>query len=305
MLKTFLAATPLLLLLGGGIAVADPKFEYGKAEEVEKVKNTEWNASAEAGVVFTTGNSETTTATAGFKASRKTGYNKLAIEGSAAYARAGIRVIDDLNGNGMIDNDSEIRAQKTLTAEALAGKIRYDRFLTKHNSLFAAVLGARDLPAGKEAVIGAQLGYSRQLYKSKNAETVAEIGYDYSREDLVIGDAVSIHSARGFVGHKAELTEGTTFETSGELLTNLNKETLVTAPSGDDSYGKAFRDTRFNFKAAISAKIGKNLAVQTSVEARYDHRPAPLNIPNLAPTFVPESSKLDTIMKASLIYTIF
>jgi len=146
------------VVLGGGVAIADPKFEYGKEEEVEKVKGTEWNASAEGGVVFTTGNSETTTATGGFKAARKTGQNKLAIEGSAAYARAGVRVLQDLNGNGMIDSDSEIVAQKQLTAEALAGKIRYDRFLTTFNSLFVAVLGSRDLPAGKEAVVGGQLG---------------------------------------------------------------------------------------------------------------------------------------------------
>ena len=302
MLKKLIVAT---VVLGGGVAIADPKFEYGKEEEVEKVKGTEWNASAEGGVVFTTGNSETTTATAGFKAARKTGQNKLSIDGSAAYARAGVRVLQDLNGNGMIDNDSEIVAQKSLTAEALAAKIRYDRFLTKFNSLFVAVLGSRDLPAGKEAVVGAQLGYSRQLYKSKSSETVAELGYDYSHENLVTGDPISIHSGRAFVGDKAELTAGTTFETSGELLTNFNKETLATAPAGDSSYGKAFRDTRFNFKASISAKIGKNLAVQTALEARYDNRPGPLNVKGLAMGFVPEASKLDTIMKASLIYTIF
>jgi hypothetical protein len=46
-----------------------------------------------------------------------------------------------------------------------------------------------------------------------------------------------------------------------------------------------------------------NLAFQTSVEAKYDHRPGPLGIKNLAMGFVPEASKLDTIMKASFIYT--
>ncbi|HLL22488.1 MAG TPA: hypothetical protein VK427_10170, partial [Kofleriaceae bacterium] len=59
-----------------------PKFEFGKAEEVEKVKDVEWTAQAEGGVVFTTGNSETTTVTAGVKASRKTGRNKLSLESS-------------------------------------------------------------------------------------------------------------------------------------------------------------------------------------------------------------------------------
>lgn len=294
-------ATALICAATTAAFAQNPKFEFGKAEEVEKVKGTEYTASAEAGVVFTTGNSETTTITAGAKASRKTGKNKLSAEGSITYARSAVRVIDDLNGNAMIDNTDEIRTESSTTAEQLAIKVRYDRFLTKFNSLFVAALASRDLPAGKEAVIGAQLGYSRQLYKSKTAEAVGEFGYDYSREDLVAGDAVEIHSARAFVGYKAEMTEGANFETSGEVLTNLNHETLPTRPDGAD-FGE---DTRVNFKAAVSAKIGKGMSVQTSIEAKYDNRPAPANIEGLAMDFVPEASKLDTIMKASFIYTFF
>src|SRR5689334_19920169 len=107
MLKKFAVATALL---GGGTAVADPKFEFGKSEEVKKVKGTEWTATAEAGIVFTTGNSETITASGGLKATRKQGNNKLAIEASGTYAQAGIRVLEDANGNGMIDDVTEIRS---------------------------------------------------------------------------------------------------------------------------------------------------------------------------------------------------
>jgi len=280
----------------------DPKFEFGKAEEVEKVKETEVTASAEVGLVFTTGNSETTTISAGMKASRKQKNNKLAVEGSATYARAGQRVLLDQNGNGMIDNANEITTDRQVTAESYAGKIRYDRFLTKHNSLFVAALISRDLPAGKEIVLGAQLGYSRQLYKTAKAEAVGEGGLDYSNENLV-GDAEStkILSGRAFIGYKAEMTEGTSFETSGELLVNLNDEgTLATGADGGIG-----RDFRINFKASVSSKIGKSLAFQSSIEAKYDNRPAPLALKNLAMGFVPEASGLDTIMKASLIYTFF
>ena len=255
-----------------------------------------------AGIVFTTGNSETVTATAGLKAARKTGQNKIAVEGSLTYAKSAVRVLADNNGNGMVDDASEITTAETTTANTLAGKIRYDRFLTAHNSLFVAGLMARDVPAGKDLVVGAQAGYSRQLFKSKAAEAVAEFGYDYSREDLVTGPTNSIHSLRGFVGYKAEMTEGTTFETNLEALTNLNKEELATR-NGDDA--TAGEDTRLNFKASISSKIGKNLSFQSSLEVKYDQRPGPLGIKNLAMGFVPEASKLDTIMKASLIYTIF
>ncbi|MEJ7603994.1 MAG: DUF481 domain-containing protein [Kofleriaceae bacterium] len=292
------------VLLGTVVAASadNPKFEYGKADEVAKVAGVEWNASAEVGLVFTTGNSETTTVTAGLKAARKTGQNKLAIDASLTYARSSVRQLVDNNGNGTIDDASEIESVSSTTAETVTSKLRYDRFLTDANSLYAAALAARDLPAGKEAVVGGQVGYSRRIYKTKTAEAVAEAGIDYSHEDLVAGDAVHILSARGFVGFKAELTEGATFDASLEGLTNLNKETL---PTTDNPEAKLAEDTRVIAKVGFSAKIGKNLAIQTSLEAKYDHAPAPLSIKNLAIDFVPEASRLDTMMKASLIYTIF
>lgn len=280
----------------------DPKFQFGKAEEVEKVKEVEWDAAAEVGVVFTTGNSETTTVSGALKASRKTGYNKLAIEGSLTYARSGLRVLEDMNGNGLIDDESEIRTASSVTANTLASKIRYDRFLTKHNSLYIAALASRDVPAGKDAVLGGQVGYSRQIHKTEKTEAVAEVGIDYSHEDLTAGSSVSIISARGFLGFKGDMTEGTTLDTSIEALTNLNEETLATRGGEPATIGE---DTRINGKAAINAKIGANLAFSTSIEMKYDRRPGPLALKNLAMGFVPEASTLDTIMKASLIYTFF
>lgn len=289
----------VIAILAAASPAAAQKFEYGKYDDVKDVKEVEWNATAEAGLVFTTGNSESMTATGGIKASRKTGKNKLTVEGSAAYAKSSVWVLFDRNDNGMIDNDSELMSAETLTAETLAGKLRYDRFLTELNSVFIAALASRDIPAGKELVFGGQIGYSRSLYKSAKALTVGEFGYDYSREDLVApGDPLSIHSLRAFIGHKAAMTEGADLDASIELLTNMNTLDL---PTGKD--GGPLQDTRVNTKVAISAKIGKNLAFQTSLEAKYDHRPSPLGVKNLAMGFTPESSSLDTIMKASFIYT--
>jgi putative salt-induced outer membrane protein YdiY len=287
------------VLAASGSSFADPKFEYGKAEEVAKVQGVEWNAQVEAGVVFTTGNSETTTLTAGIKTARKTGKNKLAFDGTLTYARSALRVAEDLDGDGLIGPDDAINTVRSTTAENLAGKLRYDRFLTEFNSLFIAALGSRDIPAGKDLVVGGQLGYSRRLHKSDRAEAVGEFGYDFSYEDLTSGTTNEIHSARAFIGLKAQMTEGATLDSSIEALTNLNSYSLPTKDAG------FAEDTRINVRAAISAKIGKNLAFQTSIEAKYDNRPAPLSIANLAPGYVPEASKLDTMMKASLIYTIF
>jgi hypothetical protein len=289
----------IALLLAAATAAHAQKFEYGKYDDIKDVKSVEWKATAEAGMVFTTGSSESLAASGGIRASRKSGDNKLEIEGSAAYARTGLRFLLDRNGNGMIDDESEITTVETITAETLASKLRYDRFLTTLNSLYVAALASRDTPAGKEFVFGGQAGYSRTLYKSKTALTLAELGYDYSREDLIApGDPISIHSVRGFIGHKATMTEGTVLDASYEVLTNMNTLKL---PTGKD--GGPLEDTRVNLKIAISAKIGVNLAFQSSIEARYDHRPGPLAIKNLAMGFTPEAARFDTVMKATFIYT--
>src|SRR6478672_11090296 len=99
----------LLSLFASHAAHADdPKFEYGKHDDVKDVHGIDWTAAAEAGLILTTGNSETTTATGGLHLSRKTGANKVMFDASGAYAKSGLRVLADLNGNGMIDNPGEI-----------------------------------------------------------------------------------------------------------------------------------------------------------------------------------------------------
>src|SRR6266700_3033778 len=66
-------------------AQKDPKFDYGKQEEVKAV---EWKAQAKGGFAMTTGNSQTTNGTLAASVSRKEGNNKLALEGGAAYGRS-------------------------------------------------------------------------------------------------------------------------------------------------------------------------------------------------------------------------
>ncbi|MBK7538863.1 MAG: DUF481 domain-containing protein [Myxococcales bacterium] len=287
------------LLLASPALAQDPTFQFGKAEEVKDVKGVEWNASAEFGLVFTTGNSETTTITGGAKAGRKEGDNKFSAELGGAFAQSGVRQLQDQNGNGTIDNEGEIVTVTTTSSRNLTGKLRYDRFLTEHNSLFAAAVASTDEPAGKELVFGGQLGYSRLLYKSATHELAGEAGFDYSHEKLISGDPVSIFSARFFVGYKGALSASTNADASLEALLNVNE---LDTPTGTASAGE---DTRINSKIGVTSKLTASLSINTGLEFKFDNKPAPLKISNLAAGFTPESSKLDTIMKASLIYSFF
>lgn len=300
-----LPAVAMFLGIGGLLGAAapayagDPKFEYGKSDDVKDVKAVEWHASAEVGVVFTTGNSETTTITGAAKSDRKAGDNKFSAELSGAFAQTGVRQLADQNGNGLIDNEGEIDTVTTTSSKNLTGKLRYDRFLTTYNSLFITAIASTDEPAGKELVVGGQAGYSRQIYKTEHHELVGEAGIDYSREKLIAGDPLSIISARAFVGYKGELREGTGLDANVEALFNLNS---LDTPTGKCD---ALEDTRVYGHLGITSKLTSSLSFSTSLDVKFDNRPAPLKIDKLAPGYVPEAAKYDTIMKASLIYSFF
>jgi hypothetical protein len=279
-----------------------PKFEYGKAEDVKDVKDTVWSATAEAGVVLATGNSRTTTITGGLKAMRKQAKNKLAIEAAGTFARAStLTAKPDTMGDTVLSAHEYPRVDKD-SAKNYNAKLRYDRFLTEHNSLFVAALAGADPLAGKDFVGGGQAGYARQIYKTDEHETSGEFGYDFSYENFATDDpmavqSVQIHSARAFIGHKAKISDDTSFDGSVELLDNLNANDAA----------ERFDDLRVNLGASLSTKLTKSVSFSFSFVAKYDNRPAPLAPPD-GFTFDPDdppagNSKIDTTTKASLIVT--
>jgi hypothetical protein len=291
-------------------AQSNPTFSYGTRDDVKEV---EWAAAAEGGLVHTTGNARTTTATGSVKASRKDGDNKFEGEASGALARARNRVGQDLDENGTIDSEAEITDETITSAKNAFLKLRYDRFLTDNNSLYASATIGFDEPAGKELVGGGQIGYSRLVYKDDRHELKAEVGYDFTYEkQATVSDDLSIHSARFFVGYKGALQtktddEGkeqalTTLDASLESLHNINS---LDVPTGDGEAG-AFEDTRVNGQVAVSTKLWDDLSIAVSFGAKFDNVPAPaaeLAAAPYAAGFVPEAEKLDTITKASLIYS--
>lgn len=282
-------------------APANPEFKFEEKPK-EVVKAVEWKASAQAGLIITTGNSQTTTLSGVAKGSRKAGFNKLELEGGGAFARSTIRVASDDNMNGMID-DSEVAQVTQTTNERWYGTARYDRFLTEQNSLYIKALIESDEPAGKELVLGGQLGYSRLLYKNDVHELKGEGGYDYSHEDLVAGDAVSIHSLRLYAGYTAKLSADTAFAGEIEGLFNLNPVSngVLAGLRGEEDAG-TFEDTRVNGNTSLTTKMLDNISFRFAFAFKWDNRPAPQpNIGGLPFTNPRESDELDTKIEASLI----
>ncbi len=293
----------LVILVSGFVATPafadDPTYTYGKKEDVKDVKAVTWTGSVQAGLVSTTGNSQTVTATAGATATRKDADNKLDGTLNFTYARATTRIVNDANGNMVID-PGEVSEQTATSANNINGKLRYDRYLTDLNSLYVAALALIDHPAGKAFQGGGQIGYSRSLYKTETAEATAEVGYDLSYLKVLNDGSTTIHSARAFVGYKGKAAHDSVVEASLEALFNLNSIAIATRTAG------AFDDTRLNALVSLTTNLTKKISFQASFALRFDDFPAPIaKIGNL--TFAPGNEliadKVDTITKATLILT--
>ena len=292
----------------------DPKFEYGKAEEVKDVKAVQWNASAQAGFILTSGNSRTSTLSFGATASRKAGDNKFSLDGMASYGQSDIKIAVDSNGDNKV-GENEIVTQSTVTTNAWLVKARYDRFLTEKNSLFVTARLGGDAVAGKTVIAGAQIGYSRLLLKTGMHELAGEVGYDFSYESYEADnvESLSIHSARLFVGYTGTLTADTQLTAAAELLTNVSDEdTAPNDTNGDGNVGDEtelgvdrFADNRLTAKVALTTKITSDISFRFGFTAKLDTAPAPL--PNIAGSdgyemgFQPIAEELDTITEAQLI----
>lgn len=294
--NAFLLSLLASMLLAAPALAQDPSFKFGDKTEVKDVTGVEWTASAQAGLILTTGNSQTRTTSAGAKASRKEGNNKFSAEAGGAYARSTILVGVDSDMSGAIDANELLESSAT-TAKGWLAKLRYDRFLSDRDSLFLTAIVSSDEPAGKEFVGGGQLGYARILVKSDVHTVSTEIGYDFSYEAPTTGDAVSIHSLRGFAGYEGKLTADTGLGASVEALFNVNELDTGTREIA------AFEDARVNSNLSLTTKVFKNVSFRFAFGARFDNAPslrAPGDIP-FAADFQPVSDELDTKTEATLI----
>jgi hypothetical protein len=277
-----------------GARADEPKFEFGKKEEV---KQEEWKLAAQLGILFTTGNSRSLTISGGAAFSYKASEDKFSAEVAGALARSSVLIASDANMNGFIEAN-EFSREDSDAAKSLGGKVRYDRFLTEKDSLFASAQASFDEPAGKKLSIGGQLGYSRILYNEDGHKLVGEVGYDFTHEAYFANvDAIAIHSLRLFLGYTAKLSDSTGFGASIESLSNLNKETV---PQGEATI---FEDTRGTLKADLTTKIIEKISLKVGMKVIFDNVPAPLapfSIP-FAAGFVPLAEKVDYVGELALI----
>jgi hypothetical protein len=278
-------------------ATDEPKFAYGKKEAEQKVPD--WTASLTAGFGAATGNAQNLNLSGAASVARRFHDNMLSLDASAAIARSTLPIAVASPNPGV----AELSSITQTTSEAWNTRVRYDRFFDL-NALYAFVSAGGDVPAGKQFVGGAQVGYARALYKAGKDELELEAGIDYTYQHFVTGspDLVNIASLRGFLGYVGNPDDIVTYSASVEWLGNMTEETR---PTGSVS---PFDDNRVDGKLGLTWKIFGNGNLGFRFHLLYDSVPAPRPLPSLPaglawpPNYQPLADRLDTLTEIVIVY---
>ena len=296
--KTLAVALSTLGLLAGPARADDPKFAYGKKDEMAKAP--EWAASVNLGFAATTGNSRTLNLSGALMlAHRFTPDDMLTFDARGVFGRSTTQTAVDANADGQISPSEVVDITQTV-AQSWGTKLRYDHFFDL-NAIYGFVHAAGDTPAGKPFMGGVQAGYSRALYKTATSELVGEAGLDYTYQRFAVGppDYVNIAALRAYLGYLGTPLDSLTYGASLEWFGNLTRQNT---PSGEIG---SFGDNRITGKLGLAWKIfgGGNLGF--NFRALYNTAPAVKPPPpgfSWAPGYLPLADRWDTITELVLVY---
>lgn len=275
-----------------------PTFSFFK---LEPAKVVEWKAVAQAGVAVSTGNSSAQSVSGSGAVSRRAGDNKFSADVVLALARTSVLVAADKPGSSPGISQDEVSEISRFTTRSWSIGARYDRFFAELNSVYAATGANGDEPAGKRLFAGGQVGYRRALYRWGKRELAVELGYDFTRREFVAEvESIQVHSARAFVGYRAEPDPLLGVSATVDALTNLNAE-------GSRDI-EALHDNRVNAIVSTTVKLSEYGSLGVQFSAHYETAPAPRPTINgfpYAEGFTPLADRLDTKTELVLIWRLF
>jgi putative salt-induced outer membrane protein YdiY len=254
---------------------------YGKesklettVKEVEEVAEPKSELSAELGGAMAAGNSAAYSVNAGIAGGHKWGMNRFSGTAAGLFGRS----VVDLDGDGIISSEERRVGYKTNQQQAV-GFVRYDRFLTKTDSLYVLSGALIDPFAGFASRSHQQLGYSRKLVTNQTTLLVGEVGFDWAQENYVAGQDPGyrdVFAARLMAGLQHTFNEAVQFKGSAEVFPNVVE----------------IADVRVNTTASLAARLSDKIGFKTTYLLRFD------NVP------VPGFRKADHALTASLVVTI-
>jgi putative salt-induced outer membrane protein YdiY len=244
-------------LLCATVAHAEDSAFAGTAKPVEDpAEGTDTHLTAEAGGTYTSGNAAFYAVTALAKFDH-TWAERNKFSANAGFQFGGSKV--DANLDGFLDADERATPYEE-NARRIAGEVRYDRFLTDHDALYALAGAFHDPWAGYDLRSHEQIGYSRLLVKTENTQFRAELGADVAQENYVTGvvpNYEDILAARILLGLDVKFNEHTGFSETFETYENVLE----------------FEDVRILNTATFTSTLTKVLALKLSHILAWDNVP--------------------------------
>ena len=236
------------------------------------------------GATLNSGNTRAYTVTVGGHLGMIRGNNQLVLD-----------VLGLINATRAPLGDKRFEPDYEKTAANVIGKARYDRFLSKNDALFLAIVPRRDVFAGLDLRMQMQAGYSRNLYAPSDKQRLwTEAGYDgtydrfapltttrdydfaenmmappppppegvtatYTTNTVSKPDPEFINSARLFFGYSNSMTALAVVNLGAEILLDLQEASNI----------------RINTVADFTTSLSTRFKLGFNSRMFYDHVPVP------------------------------
>lgn len=245
---------PLLAVFGSIALAEEPVFQEAKGED-KTYEAPETDLSVEVGGAFSIGNAVYYTVNGKASAAHRWRRNELQATLLANYGAAKA----DTDGDGLL-SDAERAADLTPNAKHIGGEARYDRYVSKVDSLYLLVGGLTDTFAGYDLRTHEQLGYAHKFSVGDSSELDAEVGFDVAQENYVDGvDPASANIFAARVQVHASHTFGESFALSDTVEAYEN--VLDT------------KDFRLLNSAELTAKLSDVFSLKVSNTLTFDNVP--------------------------------
>jgi len=234
----------------GSTDVAKGGFEK-VSKPADQKEATELKLSA--GGLLATGNSRSFAATGSSVLRLRRQLNEYSASVAGNYGRSAPTPADDMQ----------------TSVSNIQGRVRYDRFLSEHWSLFVAQSGRKDRFQGLALRLNFDPGVAFYFFDEDKHRLWAELGYDYQYDirenaalraapaDAPIDKTEGRHSARGFLGYENNINEILRFNTGVEYIQSVQD-------------GKNWR---LNWDTGITSAISNSFSFATTFSLRYDNNP--------------------------------
>jgi putative salt-induced outer membrane protein YdiY len=266
------AQTPKGLLEQKAATSGSTDVAKGGFEKVAKPADTKeaTELKLSAGGVLATGNSRSAAATGSGMLRLRRGLNEYSASVAGNYGRSAPTPADDMQ----------------TSVSNIQGRVRYDRFLSEHWSLFVAQSARKDRFQGLALRLNFDPGVAYYFFDEDKHRLWAELGYDFQydvRENAALRAAPTPidktetrHSARGFLGYENNINEVLRFNTGVEYIQAVSES----------------KNWRLSWDSGLTSAISNSFSFATTFSLRYDNNP------------LAGVRKTDTTTALNLVYTL-